>query len=93
MTDYNDWPAVFGGNIGERVFIRGNKGRRRLGHFWAHIACPSEDCWSCTQLGKVIEGILNPELDAPETPKTTSQVSPKASPAAATYHGRGADIR
>ena len=51
-TDYNDWPAVFGGNVGERVFIRGNIGGRRLGQQWTHLACPSEDCWSYTQLGR-----------------------------------------
>ena len=63
-TDYNDWPAVFGGDIGERVLIRSNKGRRRLSQFGTHCARSSEDCWSYTQLEKVIEGISNPGLDA-----------------------------
>ena len=57
-TDYNDWPAVFGGDIGERVLISSNKGRRRLGQFGTHCACPSEDSWSYTQLETVIEGIF-----------------------------------
>ena len=43
--------------------------------------------------GEMIEGILDTELDARETSRTTCKVSPKANPAAATYRGRGAGIR